>query len=132
MTTDTDVDCLNIITIRLSTVFGDCTQSAEVKYNVFHAIFSSPEPLAYSELIVHPSRLRTSIRPPFSKLLSETTFPIKAKFQAESSSELGTKVCINARGHMTKMNTTPIYGKKVLKNFFSGIEMILKLGMQHK
>ena len=38
MTTDTDVDCLNIITIRLSTVFGDCMQSAEVKYNVFYAI----------------------------------------------------------------------------------------------
>ena len=35
MTTDTDVDCLNIITIRLSIVFGDCMQSAEVKSNVF-------------------------------------------------------------------------------------------------
>ena len=29
MTTDTDVDCLNIITIRLSIVFGDCMQSAK-------------------------------------------------------------------------------------------------------
>ena len=45
MTTDTDVNCLNIITIRLSTVFGDCMQSAEVKPNVFYAIFCSPEPL---------------------------------------------------------------------------------------
>ena len=45
-------------------------------------------------------------------LLSETTLPIKAKFQA-SSSELGTKVCINAQGHMTKMDTAPIYGKKL-------------------
>ena len=35
MTTDTDVDCLNIITIRLSIVFGDCMQPAEVKSNVF-------------------------------------------------------------------------------------------------
>ena len=35
MTTDTDVDCLNIITIRLSIVFGDWMQSAEVKFNVF-------------------------------------------------------------------------------------------------
>ena len=41
MTTDTDVDCLNI-TIRLSTVFGDCMQSAEVESNVFYVIFSSP------------------------------------------------------------------------------------------
>ena len=47
MTTVTDVDCLNIITIRLSIVFGDtCSmQSAEVKSNVFYAIFSSAEPL---------------------------------------------------------------------------------------
>ena len=35
MTTVTDVDCLNVITIRLSIVFGDCLQSAEVKSNVF-------------------------------------------------------------------------------------------------
>ena len=45
MTTVTDVDCLNIITIRLSIVFGDGMQSAEVKSNVFYAIFSSAEPL---------------------------------------------------------------------------------------
>ena len=54
MTTVTDVDCLNIITIRLSIVFGDCMQSAEVKSNVFYAIFSSSvEPLgSQGELIV--------------------------------------------------------------------------------
>ena len=45
MTTVTDVDCLNIITIRLSIVFGDSMQSAEVKSNVFYAILSSAEPL---------------------------------------------------------------------------------------
>ena len=55
----------------------------------------------YSEPIVHPSRRRPSIRQPFSKIFSETTLPNKAKFQAESSSELGTKVSINARGHTT-------------------------------
>ena len=38
MTTDTDVDCLNIITIQLSIVFGDCMQSTEVISNVFYAI----------------------------------------------------------------------------------------------
>ena len=53
MTTVTDVDCLNIITIRLSIVFGDCMHSAEVKPNVFYAIFSSAEPLgSQGELIV--------------------------------------------------------------------------------
>ena len=53
MTTVTDVDCLNVITIRLSIVFGDCMQSAEVKSNVFYAIFSSARPLgSQDELIV--------------------------------------------------------------------------------
>ena len=43
MTTDTDVDCLNIITIRLSTVFGDCMRSAdEAKSNVFYATLAHP------------------------------------------------------------------------------------------
>ena len=52
MITDTDVDRLNIITIRLSIVFRDCMQSAEVKSNVYMR-FSSPEPLgSQSELIV--------------------------------------------------------------------------------
>ena len=53
MTTVTDDDCLNVITIRLSIVFGDCMQSAEVKSNVFYAIFSSARPLgSQGELIV--------------------------------------------------------------------------------
>ena len=42
MTTDTDVDCLNIITIRLSIVYGDRMQSAEVKSNVLYAILAHP------------------------------------------------------------------------------------------
>ena len=42
MTTDTDVDCLNSITIRLSTVFGDCMQSAEVKSNMFMRFLAHP------------------------------------------------------------------------------------------
>ena len=37
----------------------------------------------------------------------------------------------NGPGHMTKMATMPIYGKKI---FFSGTKrlMTLKLGMQHR
>ena len=34
----------------------------------------------------------------------------------EPPSEVGTKICINGPGHMTKMATTPIYGKN-LKHF---------------
>ena len=93
--------------------------SAEVKSNVFYAIFSSARPLgSQGELIVHPCRRRPFIRPPFLEIVSETTLPIKAKFQAFSP-ELGTKVCINAQGRLTKMDTTPIYGKKALKTSLS-------------
>ena len=42
MTTVTDVDCSNVITIRLSIVLRDCMQSAEVKSNVFYAILAQP------------------------------------------------------------------------------------------
>ena len=38
MATVTDVDCLNIITIRLSIVFGDCMQSTEVKSNELYGM----------------------------------------------------------------------------------------------
>ena len=47
MTTDTDVDCLNIITIRLSIVFRDCMQSTEVKSDVFYAILAHPSRYAH-------------------------------------------------------------------------------------
>ena len=46
MTTVTDVDCSNIITIRLSIVFGDCMQSAEVKSN----------PTYFMRFLAQPSR----------------------------------------------------------------------------
>ena len=42
MTTVTDVDCFNIITIRLSIVFGDCVQSAEVKSKCFMRFLAQP------------------------------------------------------------------------------------------
>ena len=44
---------------------------------------------------------------------SETAWPIKAKFYVESPWDGGTKGCINGPGHMTKMATTPIYGKNL-------------------
>ena len=42
MTTVTDVDCVNIIMIRLSIVFGDCMQSAEVKSTCFMRFLAHP------------------------------------------------------------------------------------------
>ena len=72
-----------------------------------------------------------SIRPPFSKIFSsKTAWPIKAKFYVEPPWEGGTKVCINGPGHMTKMATTPIYGKNPSKIFSgTGGPISTKLGM---
>ena len=57
----------------------------------------------------HPSSRFSNI---FS---SETTEPIEAKFHMESQWDGGTKVYIFGPGHMTKMATTPIYGKNPSK-----------------
>ena len=40
--------------------------------------------------------------------------PIEAKFHMESPWDGGTKVYSNGPGHMTKMETMPIYGKNLL------------------
>ena len=93
--------------------------------HIHHSFISSPEPLgSQGELIVYPcsgfrpsSVRRTST---FSNIFSsETAWPIKAKFYVEPPWEGGTKVYINGPGHMTKMATTPIYGKNPSKIFFS-------------
>ena len=47
----------------------------------------------------------------FPNILSEIAWTINAKFHVGLPSEGGTKVYINGPGHMTKMATTPIYGK---------------------
>ena len=82
------------------------------------AVFSSPEPLgSQGELIVYPSSRHPSVvRPPFSKISSETAWPIIAKFYVEPPWEGGTKVYINRLGHMTKMAAMPIYGKNLKKS----------------
>ena len=43
------------------------------------------------------------------------------------------KFYTNCYGHMTKMATTPIYGKNLLNIFFSGTKrpLVLGLGMKH-
>ena len=53
----------------------------------------------------------------FSNIFSsETLGPIEAKFHVEPPWERTTKVCSNGPGHMTRMATMPIYGKKVKKS----------------
>ena len=49
-------------------------------------------------------------------LLSETAWPIKAKFHVEPPWEGGKKFYINGSGHMTKMIAMPIYGKNLKKS----------------
>ena len=62
----------------------------------------------------------SSIRPSptlFEHFSWETTEPIEAKFHMEFPWDVGTKICSNGSGHMTKMAAMPIYGKKPLKIF---------------
>ena len=52
---------------------------------------------------------------------SETAWPIKAKFHVEPQWKVGMKVYklyIDGLGHMTKMATTPMYGKNLEKKKF--------------
>ena len=80
--------------------------------------------------VVRPSVVRR--RPQCSNIFfSETAWPIKAKFYVEPPWVGGTKFCSRHLGHMTKMATTPIYGKNPSKIFFSrtGRPIFTKLGM---
>ena len=57
--------------------------------------------------------------PFFHPSSSETTGPIKLKFQIKTPYDAETNVCSNDPGHMAKVAPTPIYGKTALKIFFS-------------
>ena len=48
-------------------------------------------------------------------LSSKTTGPISIKFYMHPLDRGGKKVCIFRPGHMTKMASTPIYGKNLKK-----------------
>ena len=52
----------------------------------------------------------------FKHLFLQTAWLIKAKFCVESPWVGGTKVCSWNLGHMTRMATTPIYGKPFQKS----------------
>ena len=70
------------------------------------------------ELIVYPcSGVRPSSAFTISKIFfSETAWPIKLKFYMEPPCIVALKFCSRYFGHMTKMATKPIYGKKPFKN----------------
>ena len=64
---------------------------------------------------------------------SETTRPFELKFHMKTPYDRLAKIYTKCTGHMTKMATTPIYGKNSLNVFFSGTKrpMALGLGMKH-
>ena len=70
----------------------------------------------------------------FSNFFSiETARPIQAKCHVDPPWDWRTKACSNGPGHTTKMAAMPIYGKKLLKIFFTGTKrpMTFKVDMQH-
>ena len=74
----------------------------------------------------------TCILQKYSKIFSETTWPIKDKFYMKHLWEGGINVFINNPGHLTKMAAMPIYGKNPSKFVFSTNGPIsAKLGMKH-
>ena len=92
------------------------------------------ELIGYSWSGVHSSSVIV-VRPQCSKIfLSEATWPIKAKFYVEPPWIGGTTFCSRHLGHMTKMATTPIYGKNPSNIFFSGTggPILTKLGMYYR
>ena len=53
---------------------------------------------------------------------TETTGPFQLKFHIKTTYDKLAKIYTKCTGHMTKMATTPIYGKNLL-NVFSGTKM---------
>ena len=52
-------------------------------------------------------------------VFSQTIGPIKLKFHVKTPYVKSAKIYTKYFGHMTKMAATPIYGKNLLKIFFS-------------
>ena len=59
---------------------------------------------------------------------SETTSPFELKFYMKTPYDRLAKIYTKCTGHMTKMATTPIYGKNPLNVFFSGTKRPMALG----
>ena len=60
---------------------------------------------------------------------SEPTRPTELKFHMKTPHGRLAKIYTNCTGHMTKMATMPIYGKKHLNIFFSGTKRPMALGL---
>ena len=64
-------------------------------------------------------------------VFSQTVGPIELKFHVKTPYDKSAKIYTKHFGHMTKMAATPIYGKNLLKIFFSRTSrpVTLRLGM---
>ena len=62
---------------------------------------------------------------------SETTRPFELKFHMKTPHDRLAKIYTICTGHMTKMATTPIYGKNPLNVFFSGTKRPMSLSLSH-
>ena len=60
---------------------------------------------------------------------SETTRPFELKFHMMTPYDRLAKIYTNSTGHMTKMATTPIYGKNTSNVFLSGTKRPMALGL---
>ena len=60
---------------------------------------------------------------------SETTRPFELRFHMKTPYDRLAKIYTNCTGHMTKMTTTPIYGKNPLNVFCSGSRRSMALGL---
>ena len=60
---------------------------------------------------------------------SENIGPFELKFHIKTPYDRLAKIYTNCTGHMTKMATTPIYGKNPLDMIFSGTKRPMALGL---
>ena len=67
----------------------------------------------------------------YKTVFSQTIGPIELKFYVKTPYDKSAKNYSKCFGHMTKMAATPIYGKNLLKIFFSRTRrpVTLRLGM---
>ena len=78
---------------------------------------NSEKKIGPQDFVCPTPRHYTCILQKYSKIFSETTWPIKAKFYRRQLWEGEINVFINNPGHMTKLAAMPIYGKNPLKFF---------------
>ena len=108
--------------------------NAETRYRCQLSVYRTIGPLVYIiPMLRRPLSSSDGVRQPFSKVFSETAWPIKVKCYEKPPWVGESKFCSRHLCHMTKMAATPIY-VKTLQIFFSGTSgpISTKLCMNHR